>query len=223
MDLMNSVCKPYLDKFVIAFIDDILIYSQSKEEHKHYLRLILELLRNEKLYAKFSKYRKFEWADKQEEAFRLLKQKLCNAPILTLPEGTDGFVVYCNASHQGLGCVLMQKDKHIFDQKMLNMRQRIWVELLNDYDCEIRYHLGKANVVADALSRKERIKPHRVHALGMIIQTRLKAKILEAQKEALERNNLKDELLCGAERKFEQKTDELIYYLDRMLISDSIT
>ncbi|GJS39619.1 putative reverse transcriptase domain-containing protein [Tanacetum coccineum] len=81
------------------------------------------------------------------------------APILALPEGNDDFIVYCDASHQGLGAVLILQ--HILDQKELNMRQRRWLELLADYDCEIHYHLGKANVVADALSRKERIKPLR--------------------------------------------------------------
>ncbi|GJR46591.1 putative reverse transcriptase domain-containing protein [Tanacetum coccineum] len=156
----------------------------------------------------------FEWGDKQEAAFQTLKNKLCSAPILALPQGAENFIVYCNASHKGLGAVLMQNEKviayaprqlkiheknytthdlelgavvfalkiwrhylygtkytvftdhkslqHILDQKELNMRQRRWLELLSDYDCEIRYHPGKANVVADALSRKERIKPLRV-------------------------------------------------------------
>ncbi|KAL4590368.1 hypothetical protein LXL04_003297 [Taraxacum kok-saghyz] len=282
MDLMNRVCMPYLDKFVIVFIDDILIYSRSEEEHGKHLRLILELLRKEKLYAKSSKYEfwidevkflghvvskkgvhvdpskidaiknwkapttpteirqflglagyyrrfianfsklakplttltqkdvTFNWEDKQEASFQKLKHMLCSAPILSLPEGTEDFVVYCDASNQGLGCVLMQRGKviayasrqlkthevnytthdlelgavvfalkiwrhylygtkctvftdhkslqHILDQKELNMRQRRWVELLNDYECEIRYHPGKANVVADALSRKEPAK-----------------------------------------------------------------
>ncbi|GKB40749.1 reverse transcriptase domain-containing protein [Tanacetum coccineum] len=84
-----------------------------------------------------------------------LDVKIYEAPILALPEGNDDFVVYCVASHQGLGAVLMQREKHILDQKELNMRQRRWLELLVDYDCEIRYHPGKENVIADALSRKE--------------------------------------------------------------------
>ncbi|GJR97603.1 putative reverse transcriptase domain-containing protein [Tanacetum coccineum] len=185
MDLMNRVCKPYLDKFVIVFIDDILIYSRNEEEHANHLRMILELLKKEKLYAKFSKcdfwirivqflghlidsqglhvdpakieavknwaspttptevrqflglagyYRRFIkdfskiakslteltqknkkyiWGEDQESAFQLLKQKLCEAPILALPEGNDNFVVYCDASHQGLGAVLMQREKVI--------------------------------------------------------------------------------------------------------------
>ncbi|GJS37034.1 putative reverse transcriptase domain-containing protein [Tanacetum coccineum] len=235
MDLMNWVCKPYLDKFVIVFIDDILIYSKSKKEHEEHLRQILKLLKKEELYAKFSKcefwisrvqflghvidcrgihvdpakiesikdwaspktpteirqflglagyYRrfiegfskiaksmtkltqkgvKFDWGDKQEVAFQLLKQKLCSAPILALPEGSEDFIAYCDASKKGLGAVLMQREK-----KELNMRQRRWLELLSDYDCKISYHPGKANVVADALSRKER-EPLRVRVLVMTI------------------------------------------------------
>nr|GFA04391.1 putative reverse transcriptase domain-containing protein [Tanacetum cinerariifolium] len=182
---MNRVCKPYLDKFVIVFIDDILIYSNDEKEHKEHLKAILELLKKEELYAKFSKcefwspkvqflghvidsqgihvdptkiesfkdwaspkspmkihqflrlagyYRrfiegfskiakpmtkltqkkvKFEWGDKQEAAFQLLKQKLCSAPILALPEGSEDFIVYCDASNKGLGTVLMQRENVI--------------------------------------------------------------------------------------------------------------
>ncbi|GKE22011.1 putative reverse transcriptase domain-containing protein [Tanacetum coccineum] len=106
---------------------------------------------------------KFDWGDKQEAAFQLLKNKLCSAPILALPEGSKDFVVYCDASHKGLGVWARYDAKredhkslqHILDQKDLNMRQRHWLELLSDYDYEIRYHPGKANVVANALSRKE--------------------------------------------------------------------
>ncbi|GJZ08684.1 putative reverse transcriptase domain-containing protein [Tanacetum coccineum] len=185
MDLINQVCRPYLDKFVIVFIDDILIYSKTKEEHDAHLRLILELLKKEELYAKFSKcdfwlskvqflrhvidsegihvdpakiksiknwespktptkirqflglagyYRrfiegffkiakpmmkltqksvKFDWGEKEETIFKTLKQKLFSASILALPEGSENFVVYCDASHKGLGAVLMQKEKVI--------------------------------------------------------------------------------------------------------------
>nr|GEW70912.1 putative reverse transcriptase domain-containing protein [Tanacetum cinerariifolium] len=188
---------------------------------------------------------KFEWGDKQEEAFQVIKQKLCSAPILALPERSEDFVVYCNASIKGLGVVLMQREKviasgsrqlkiheknytthdlelgavvfvlkiwrhylygtkctvftdhkslqHILDQKELNMRQRRWLELLSDYDCEIRYHPGKANVVADALSQKKRIKPLWVRALVMTIGLDLPRKILEAQTEARKPKNLKSE------------------------------
>nr|GEV67151.1 hypothetical protein [Tanacetum cinerariifolium] len=206
MDLMNCVCKPYLDKFMIVFIDDILIYSKNKKEHEEHINAILELLKKEELYAKFSKCEfwipkiaksmskvtqkgvKFDWGEKQKAAFQLLKQKLCNAPILALSEGSGDFVVYCDASHKGLGAVLMQRVKrhylyetkctvftdhtslqHILDQKELNMRQRRWLELLSDCDYEIPYHPRKANVVADALRHKERIKPIRVRALVMTI------------------------------------------------------
>ncbi|GJW93831.1 putative reverse transcriptase domain-containing protein [Tanacetum coccineum] len=103
------------------------------------------------------KNKKYIWREDQDSAFQLLKQKLCEAPILALPEENNDFVVYCDASLQGLGAVL----QHILDQKELNMRQRHWLELLTDYDCEIRYHFGKANVVADTLGQKERIKPLR--------------------------------------------------------------
>ncbi|GJX54980.1 putative reverse transcriptase domain-containing protein [Tanacetum coccineum] len=132
MDLMNRVCKPYLDKFVIVFIDDILIYSCNKEEHADHLRIILELLKEEKLYAKFSK------CDVKD--FMLTPPRLKQLRI----------------GHLQLHPPNLQ---HILNQKELNMRQRRWLELLADYDCEIRYHPGKANVVADALSQKERIKP----------------------------------------------------------------
>ncbi|GJY47191.1 putative reverse transcriptase domain-containing protein [Tanacetum coccineum] len=123
------------------------------------------------------KNKKYIWGENQESAFQLLKKKLYEAPILALPKGNNDFVVYYDASHQGavvfalniwrhylygIKCTVFTDHKilqHILDQKELNMRQRCWLELLADYDCEIRYHPGKANVVADALSQKERIKP----------------------------------------------------------------
>nr|GEV98599.1 putative reverse transcriptase domain-containing protein [Tanacetum cinerariifolium] len=156
------------------------------------------------------KNKKYEWGEKEEEAFQTLKNNLCDAPILSLPDRIKDFVVYCDASNQGLGCVLMQRGKviayasrqlkihkknytthdlelgavvfalktwrhysygtksviytdhkslqHIFNQKELNMRQRRWIELFSDFECEIRYHPCKANVVADALSRKEQME-----------------------------------------------------------------
>ncbi|GJV72094.1 putative reverse transcriptase domain-containing protein [Tanacetum coccineum] len=222
MDLMNRVCRPYLDKFVIVFIDDILIYSKTREEHVEHLRLVLELLKKEKLYAKFSKcefwlrevqflghvingngihvdpskieavknwkaprtlsevrsflglagyYRRFienfskiaksltiltqkcktfDWGEEQELAFQTLKDKLCNAPVLALPDGPEDFVVYCDASGLGLGCMLMQRGKVIAyasrHQKELHMRQCSWIELFSNYDYEIRYHPGKSSI-----------------------------------------------------------------------------
>nr|GEW59022.1 hypothetical protein [Tanacetum cinerariifolium] len=194
MDLMNRVCKLYLDEFVIVFVDEILIYSKSKEEHEVHLRLMLELLKKEKSYAKFSKcyYRifivnfskiakpltslnqknkKYEWGVEQEEAFHTLKSNLCDAPILSLPDGGEDFVVYCDASNQGLGCVLMQRGKsviymdhkslqHIFDQKELNMRQRRWIELFSDYECEIHYHPRGARTIIMDEAHKTRYSVH---------------------------------------------------------------
>ncbi|GJZ28394.1 putative reverse transcriptase domain-containing protein [Tanacetum coccineum] len=162
----------------------------------------------------------FEWGDKQEAAFQTLKNKLCSAPILALHQGDENFIVYCDASYKGLGAVLMQNEKrnylyrtkctvfidhkslqHLLDQKELNMRQRRWLQLLNDYGCEIRYHPGKANIVADALSRKERIKPLRVRALVMTIGLNLPKQILEAQIEAQKPENIKKEDVGGMIRK----------------------
>ncbi|GKD04660.1 putative reverse transcriptase domain-containing protein [Tanacetum coccineum] len=171
--------------------------------------------------------------------------KIANAPILALPKGSENFIVSCDASHKGLGAVLMQNVKviayasrqlkiheknytthdlelgavvfalkiwihylygtrcsvftdhkslqHILDQKNLNMRQRRWLELLSDYDCDICYHPGKANVVTDALSKKERVKPLRVRVLVMTIGLNLPKQILEAQIEALKPQNLTTE------------------------------
>ncbi|GJR65933.1 putative reverse transcriptase domain-containing protein [Tanacetum coccineum] len=198
MDLMNRVCKPYLDKFMIAFIDDILIYSKSKEEHAEHLKLILELLKKEELYAKFSKCE--FWLSKglgvvlmQREkviayASRQLKIHEKNYTTHDLELGAVVFALKMLRHYlYGTKCVVFTDHKslqHILDQKDLNMRQRRWLELLSDYNCEIRYHPGKANVVADALSRKERIKPLLVRALVMTIGLNLPVHILEAQVEA---------------------------------------
>ncbi|GKE67545.1 retrotransposon protein, putative, ty3-gypsy subclass [Tanacetum coccineum] len=216
MDLMTRVCKPYLNKFVIVFIDDILIYSKTKEDHEVHLGLVFELLRKEKLYAKFSKCE--FWLQEVYFLGHVVNQNeesevcvgcgarrsfpLCDAPILTLPDGVKDFVVYCDASNQGLelGAVVFalktwrhflygtksviytdhKSLQHIFNQKELNMRQRRWIELFSDYECEIRYHPGKANVVADALSRKERLKPRRVRAMAVTIQAGMRETIQAA-------------------------------------------
>ncbi|GJX37964.1 putative reverse transcriptase domain-containing protein [Tanacetum coccineum] len=248
-----------------------------KEEHEMHLGLILELLKKEKLYAKFSKcefwlqevqflghvvnedgihvdpskieavknweaprtpsevrsflglvgyyrrfienfsklakpltvltqkYKEYVWGEEQERAFQTLKDKLCNAPVLALPNGPEDFVLKIHEKNYTthdleLGAVVFalkiwrhylygtksviytdhKSLQHIFNQKELNMRQRRWIELFSEYDCEIRYHPGKANVVANALSRKERIKPKRVRAKNMTIQSSIKDKILAA-------------------------------------------
>jgi hypothetical protein len=278
MHLMNKVFIDYLDTFVVIFIDDILVYSKTEVEHEKHLRLVLQRLREHKLYAKLSKcefwidevsfldhviskggiamdpvkvkdvldwvvpqtvkevrsflglvgyYQRFienfskiakpltsllekgvdfSWTDERQKAFEELKKRLTTAPVLTLPDQSKRFTVYCDASRDGLGCVLMQEGrviayasrqlrrhevnypthdlelaavvhapkiwrhylfgqrcdihtdhkslKYIFSQSELNMRQRRWLELVKDYYMEIHYHPGKANVVADALSRK---------------------------------------------------------------------
>jgi hypothetical protein len=276
--LMNSVFMLELDKFVVVFIDDILIYSKNEEEHARRLWIVLTCLREHQLYAKFSKcafwleeiqflghvlsakgiavdpskvkdilewkppttvhqvrsflglagyyrrfipdfsklvkpitsllknYTKFNWSLRCNEAFEQLKVLLTTSPVLAQPDIEKPFDVYCDASGSGLGCVLMQEGrviayasrqlhrheehypthdleladvvhalkiwrhyllgyishiytdhkslKYIFTQSELNMRQRRWLELIKDYELEIHYHPSKANVVADALSRK---------------------------------------------------------------------
>nr|GEY57516.1 retrotransposon protein, putative, Ty3-gypsy subclass [Tanacetum cinerariifolium]GEZ22676.1 retrotransposon protein, putative, Ty3-gypsy subclass [Tanacetum cinerariifolium] len=174
---------------------------ENEKEHEEHLKAILELPKKEKLYAN--------------------PMKLCRAPLLALPEGSKDFVVY--ASHKGLElesvvfalkiwrhylygtkCIVFTYHKsiqHILDQKELNMRQRWWLKLLSDYDCDICYHPRKENVVADALSRKERIEPLRVRALVMTIGLDLPKQILEAQIEALKPENLEKEDVGGLIRK----------------------
>nr|GEX11115.1 hypothetical protein [Tanacetum cinerariifolium] len=218
---------------IVCYEKIVRIPLPNEEEHEDYLKTNLDLLKEEKLYAKFSKC-KF-WlkevqflghvvnregihvdpskGDKQEEAFCILKEKLCNAHLLALLDGPNDFVVYCDASNQGFRCVIMQQSK-----KELNMRQRRWIELLSDYECEIKYHLGKENVVADALSRKERLKPRRVCAMSMTIQSGLKAKILEAQGEASKDLKAPTEWLRGLERHFKKRDNGGIYFFDRVWI-----
>nr|GEV15725.1 putative reverse transcriptase domain-containing protein [Tanacetum cinerariifolium] len=226
--------------------------KDEKKEHKEHLKAIFELLKKEELGihvdpAKIESIK--DWASPkiptEIRQFLGLAGYYQSAPILALPEGSKDFVVHCDASHKGLGVVLMQREKvityasrqlqvyeknhtthdlelgsvvfalkiwrhylygtkctmftdhkslqHILDQKELNMRQQRWLEFLSDYDYDIRYHPGKANVVADTLSRKERIGPLRVRALVMTIVLDLPKRVLEAQIEALKLENLKNE------------------------------
>nr|GEV22720.1 retrotransposon protein, putative, Ty3-gypsy subclass [Tanacetum cinerariifolium] len=207
MDLMNRVCKPYLDKFVIVFIDDILVYFKDKEEHGKHLKIILELLKKERLYAKFSKYD--FWLDSIQFMGHVIDRNgvhvdpkkieaIRNLAASTMP--TEGYgsllmqreKVIAYASRQlktyeenytthdlelgvvvfalklwrhylyGTKCVVFIDHKSLQDilnQKELNMRQCHWIELLCDCDYEICYHPVKSNVMADALSQKERTKP----------------------------------------------------------------
>ncbi|XP_027158420.1 uncharacterized protein LOC113760043 [Coffea eugenioides] len=332
MDLMQRIFKKYLDQFVVVFIDDILIYSKSREEHAKHLEVVLQILREHKLYAKFSKcefwlteisflghrvsedgiavdpakveavinwkqpetptevrsflglagyYRrfiqdfskiagpmteltkkgaKFVWTPKCESSFQELKKRLTSAPVLVLPDGGEGYAVYSDASREGLGCVLMQMGKvvayasrklkpyeqnypthdlelaavifalkkwrhylygvtfevftdhkslkYLFSQKELNLRQRRWVEFLEDYDCSINYHPGKANVVADALSRKAQVAGLMVKEWDMLEEISGWNPRLENLKVLLGNLSLKSPLL---ERiKEAQKTDPMI-------------
>nr|GEW21961.1 putative reverse transcriptase domain-containing protein [Tanacetum cinerariifolium] len=182
---------------------------------------------------------KYEWAREQEEAFQTLNENLCNAPILSLPDGPEDFVVYHDMSNQGLGYVLMQRGKtwrhylykkksviytdhkslqHIFDQKELNMRQQRWIELFSDFDSEIHYHMRKANIVADALNRKERMKPRHIRAMATTIQSGVKRMILAAQSEALKEENVPEERLHGLDQQMEWKEDESLYFIDRICV-----
>ncbi|GJU87094.1 putative reverse transcriptase domain-containing protein [Tanacetum coccineum] len=135
-------------------------------------------------------------------SFLGLADKLCNAPILSLPDGIEDFIVYCDASNQGLGCVLMQRGKN--ELKMLQMR---WIELFSDYECKIRYHPGKANMVADALSRKERVKPRRIRAMAKTIQSGIRGMVLAAQDEMFKQENILVERLHGLNQQMERRED----------------
>ncbi|GKB72038.1 putative reverse transcriptase domain-containing protein [Tanacetum coccineum] len=207
-DILKTVFRTRYDHYEFQVMPfGLTNVPASEEEHAEHLKLILELLKKEELYAKFSKCEFWpskvqflghvidsegihvdpakiesikDWASPKtpteiQDAFQLLKQKLCSAPILALPEGSENFVVYCDVSHKGLGA--------------------------------IRYHPGKANVVADALSRKERLKPLRVRALVLTISLNLPVQILEAQVEARKEENYGTEDLCGMIKKLEPRAD----------------
>ena len=369
MDLMNRVFQSYLDRLIIVFIDDILVYSGSSEEHSEHLRIVLQTLMEQQLYAKLSKcqfwldkvaflghvisvegvsvdpkkieavvnwkppknvsevrsflglagyYRKFvegfskiaapltkltrkdvkyDWVDACQQSFEELKGRLTSAPVLALPNGRDGFVVYSDASRQGLGCVLMQNDRmiayasrqlkkheenypthdlelaavvfalkiwrhylygvpcriftdhkslqYIFTQKELNLRQRRWLELIKDYDCTIEYHPGKANVVADALSRRpESSLSHMrsvylsllvdLRALGVILEVEdsgallatfhvrpfLVDQILVGQSQDPQMIKLKEEIEKGKKAEFQIRDDSMIVKGQRMCVPE---
>ena len=352
MDLMNRIFRPYLDRFVVVFIDDILIYSKDREEHEEHLRIVLQTLRDHQLYAKFTKcqfwlsevaflghvisvegvkvdaskvqaildwkpprnvsevrsflglagyYRRFVkgfsvisknltklvrkdvpfvWTEEQQNSFDKLKQALTHAPVLTQPESGKMFTVFSDASKQGLGCVLMQEGmvvayasrqlkphevnypthnlellaivfalkiwrhylygekcklftdhkslKYLLTQKDLNLRQRRWMELLKDYDIEIDYHPGKANVVADALSRKPRqaINAHfRVYkGKKLLSELRIESEIVER----IRNLQIVDPVLMEIRTKLESssslnseysiKSDGLLYFRNRLCV-----
>jgi hypothetical protein len=354
----------FLDNFVVVFIDNILIYSKSNEEHESHLRAILEKLREHKLYAKFGKcefwlsevgflghivtkdeiavdpskvtavmeweppknvgeirsflglagyYRrfienfskiakpmtellkkekKFEWTEGCENSFQELKKRLVSAPVLCLPDLEKEFQVYCDASRQGLGSVLMQGGrvvayasrqlkkhevsyptldlelasvvhamktwrhylmgkqcevftdhkslKYIFTQKDLNMRQRRWSELIKDYDLSLQYHPGKANVVADALSRKAYVNCLSIEVLpedlcnglrdlslevvpegfvaSLVVQPTLMDKIREAQKGDKELEKIREDLKEGKAKGFSEDEQGTIWFEKRICV-----
>src|SRR5664279_5495686 len=364
MRLMNSVFMEYLDKFVVVYIDDILIFSKTEEEHAKHLFLVLTKLRDHRLYAKFSKcefwldelvflghvvsakgvavvpdkiqnimhaqspktvkdirsflgmagyYRrfiegfskiakpmtellkkdkKFQWSDKAEEGFQTLKTKLTTAPVLVLPDTSKDFVIFCDASLQSLGCVLMQEGhvvayasrqlkphelnypthdlelaavvhalkkwrpylfgnrcelysdhqslKYLFTQPELNLRQRRWLELIKDYDLGIIYQPGKANVVADALSRKSycnnlmikeaQLPLHEEFArlnlklvpsgylANLEIKSTLEDQIKDAQMHNLGILKIKENIARGKYKCFSVNEAGVVYFGDRLVV-----
>ncbi|WVZ85064.1 hypothetical protein U9M48_032026 [Paspalum notatum var. saurae] len=364
MYLMNSVFMNELDKFVVVFIDDILVYSKNEKEHEEHLRIVLSRLREHKLYAKFSKcafwlkevaflghilsakgvavdpskvedvlnwkqpqtvteirsflglagyYRrfikdfskiakpmtaltqknaKFAWSPKCEEAFGTLKKLLTTAPVLAQPDITKPFDVYCDASGSGLGCVLMQEGrviayascqlrkhevnypthdlellavvyalkkwrhyllgntchiytdhkslKYIFTQPELNMRQGRWLELIKDYDLEVHYHPGKANVVADALSRKAHCNfiearptvrvlcceigniemPTALEAelYNLVLEPTIKDQIIAAQKQDKGMSHIRDEINDKKKACFKLDEEGVLWFKNRLVV-----
>nr|GEX10659.1 reverse transcriptase domain-containing protein [Tanacetum cinerariifolium] len=199
---MNRVCKAYLDRFMIVFIDDILIYSKRRKEHEGHLRLILKLLKEEELYAKFSKS-KIEsikdWASPKTPTE--ICQFLGLGAVLMKKENVIAY-----ASHQ-LKVHEKNYTTHDLELEGVEHGHRRWLELLSDYDCEIQYHPGKANVVADVLSRKERSKPLRVRALVMTIGLNLSKQILNAQSKARKEESVINDALQGMINKLEPRAD----------------
>ena len=353
MDLMNWVFRPYVDQFVMVFIDDILVYSKDAQEHEQHLRIVLETLREKKLYAKLSKcdfwlkevsflghivsaegirvdpakieavvnwkspqnvievrsflglagyYRifvrgfsviaspltkllrkgiKFDWTNKCQNSFEQLKGMLVEAPVLTQPTPGKEYTLYSDASCIGLGCVLMQdwkvvayasrqlkpheqnypthdlelaavvfalkiwrhylygekcrvytnhkSLKYLLTQKELNLRQRRWLELFKDYDCIIDYHPGKANIVADALSRKTivamslqysdwRLGDDGAMLAQLEAQPVLKQMIIDAQKNDEELQKKLQMVRDGDKTKFLEKEAGSLYFQHRLCV-----
>ncbi|KAL4355384.1 hypothetical protein GQ457_06G011820 [Hibiscus cannabinus] len=355
MDLMDRIFKPYLDKFVVVFIDDILTYSHNKDEHPEHLRIVLQILRDRPLFPKFSKYefwlsevaflghvisakgimvnpkkfrtvldwrpprnvgevrsfvnlvgyyrrfvkvfsaialpltkllrkyQPFEWSEERQRSSNQLKQALTHAHVLVQPEPGKEFIVYSDASHSDLGCVLMQGDnvipyasrqlkphelnypthdlelavivfalkiwrhylydekchmfmdhkslKYLLTQKDLNLRQRIWMELLKDYDLVIDYHPRKANVVVDALSQKSnsaslainahfRLTKERKLLSELHVQPYLVSRFKELQRMDPKLQKIATNLEAKHNSEFSVKSDGPLYFKNRMCISN---
>ncbi|KAK8510296.1 hypothetical protein V6N12_073367 [Hibiscus sabdariffa] len=356
MDLMNRVFHEYLDQLLVVFIDDILVYSRTEEDHDRHLRLVLQTLLENQLYAKLSKcefwirevvflghvvssegirvdpkkveavvnwkqpksvteirsflglagyYRRFvsgfskvatpltkllqkgvkyEWSDARRQAFEKLKEALTNAPVLIQPVSGKEFVVYSDALYVGLGCVLMQEGrvvayasrqlktheknypthdielaavvfalkiwrhylygerctvytdhkslKYLMTQKELNLRQHRWLELLKDYDLSIEYHPGKANVVADALSRKVAVELRAMFARlsisrdgGLVAELQVKPTLIQLIRE----KQLQDSAMAayvqdiaeGKPTKFRFSDEGILCFKDRIVVPDN--
>ena len=355
MDLMNHVFRPYVDQFFVVFLDDILVYSKDRENHNTHLRVVLETLRKEQLYAKLSEcefwlnevsflrhivskegirvdskkievvvewkpprnvtevrsflglagyYRRFvkgfsmtatpmtrllqknvkyKWSEKCQRSFDKLKAFLTEAPVLTQPTCGKEYVIFNDASLNGLRCVLMQEGKvvayasrqlksheknypthdlelaaivfalkiwrhylygekcfiytdhkslkYLPSQRELNLRQRRWMELIKDYDCVIDYHQGKANVVADALSRKtmQTLRALNDHfsltdddtvVTELIARPSLLNRVQEAQKKDEKITVIVSQIRNGKEIAFTVNEDGVLYYKDRVCVPD---
>ncbi|KAL4339993.1 hypothetical protein GQ457_08G031450 [Hibiscus cannabinus] len=355
MDLMNRVFHEYLDRFVVVFIDDILVYSRTEEDHDRHLRLVLQTLLENQLYAKLSKCEfwirevvflghvvssegirvdpkkveaivnwkqptsvieirsflglagyywrfvsgfskvaspltkllqkgvKYEWSDARQQAFEKLKEALINAPVLTQPVSGKEFVVYSDASYVGLGCVLMQEGrvvayasrqlkvheknypthdielaavvfalkiwrhylycekcivytdhkslKYLMTQKELNLRQRRWLELLKDYDLSIEYHPGKANVVADALSKKVAVELRAMFASlsisrdgGLVAELQIKPTLIQLIREKQLSNRTiathVQDIAEGKPTEFRFRDEGVLCFKDRIVVPD---
>ncbi|GJS96014.1 putative reverse transcriptase domain-containing protein [Tanacetum coccineum] len=181
MDLMNRVCRPYLDKFLGHVINGNGIHVDPSK---------IEAVKNWKAPRTSTEVRSFLGLAGYYRRFIENFSKIAKSLTILTQKNAFGIGLgICVQCKEGKRVVIYTDHKslqHIFSQKELNMRQRRWIELFSDYDCEIRYHPGKENVVADALSRKERVKPKRVRAMNMILQSSIKDRILAAQKEAVD-------------------------------------
>ncbi|XP_073060027.1 uncharacterized protein [Primulina eburnea] len=210
MDLMKRVFKPFLDKFVVVFIDDILVYSSSEEDHKEHLRLTLQTLIEKELYAKFKKCE--FWL----ESVTFLGHIISTAGVSVDPKKVKAISDWprpknCEifTDHQSL--------KYLFTQKELNMRQRRWIELFKDYDLTISYHPGKANKVADALSRKD---------MNKVILTSLSAQpcLREAIKLSQDRDSAlvkrKERVIEGKSPDFETDNKGILWMEGRLCVPD---
>jgi hypothetical protein len=366
MNMMNKVFMEYLDRFVVVFIDDILIYSKSDTDLEKHLRLVLQKLRDNQIYAKYSKcefwidevpflghiisnggisvdpakvkeimawsvpttvteiqsflglagyYRRFiegfskiakpmtsllekggefKWDEKCHDSFDQLKMRLMSPPMLVMPDLQKGFDIYLDACGQSLGCVLMQEGhviayashqlrehelnypthdlelaavmhalkiwrhyimgtkcqvytdhkslKYIFTQKDLNLRQRYWLELIKDYDLDIHYNPGKANLVADALSRKEHVhsaivvqlpdeivEDFRRINLGIVahiegvtidVEPTLEQEIRKGQVGDAKIQEIKDLITKGRGQEFTEDEQGTVWFKDRICVLD---